>query len=306
MIWFLVALAAPILYTSANYIDKYVLGRFVQDEGGIGGIVIFSALFAVVMIPISFLLGPETLGLSSVVKLVLIINGVVSMTSLILYLNALQKYDTSSVVPMYQLIPVFSYVLGYLILGETLNLPQIIACVLIIVGAFVLSLTLEGGQIKLNSKLLKMMGAASFFSALTGVIFKKIALDAGYWQSQFWEYCGIVLLGLFLLAFVRAYRKDFLQLYRATRGKIFVYGSATEAAMIGGDLLFNYSVLLAPVVLVYVVNSFQPLFVLIFGIVLSKLLPKYYSEVHSRKKLVQKTVAIAIMVGGAILLAVDG
>jgi drug/metabolite transporter (DMT)-like permease len=306
MTWFLVALGAPLLYTSANYIDKYVLSRFVQDEGGVGGIVIFSSLFAVVMVPISYLIDPLTLGMPLIFKLILVLNGIVSMTSLVIYLNALQKYDTSSVVPLYQLIPVFSYILGYLILGEVLNLTQIIACALIVVGAFVLSLSLEGGRMKLNFKLLKLMGAASFFSALTGVIFKKVALDAGYWQSQFWEYCGIFLLGLILLAFVRTYRNDFIQLYRATRGRIFGYSSATEAAMIGGDLLFNFSILLVPVTLVYVVNSFQPLFVLIFGIVLSKLLPKHYSEIHSRKGLIQKTLAIVIMVGGAVVLAVYG
>lgn len=304
MTWFLVALGAPLLYTSANYIDKFVLSRFVQDKGGVGGIVIFSSLFAVVVVPISFLISPETLSLALSLKIILVVNGVVSMSSLIIYLNALQKFDTSSVVPLYQLIPVFSYILGYLILDEVLNLIQIVACLLIIIGAFALSLTMEGGKMKLNGKLLKLMSAASLFSALTGVIFKKVALDVGYWQSQFWEYCGIFLLGLFLLIFIRTYRQDFVKLYHSTRGRIFGYSSATEAAMIGADLLFNFSILLVPVTLVYVVNSFQPLFVLVFGLVLSRLWPKYYSEIHSRQGLIQKAAAIIIMVAGAALLTI--
>lgn len=306
MTWFLVALAAPLLYTAANYIDKYVLNRFVKEEGGVGGIVIFSSIFAAIMIPISFLIvGRENLNFDWLAA-ALALNGAISITSLILYLNALQKYDTSSVVPLYQLIPVFSYGLGYLILGETLSSYQIIAGLLVIIGAFVLSLQIEGGRFHLNRHLLGLMAVASVLFALTGTIFKKLALEVGYWPSQFWEYCGIALTGFAIFLFVKKYRRDFAQLYRQSRGKVFGYNVLAELCMIGGDLLFGFSLLLAPVTLVYVVNSLQPLFILVIGLILSWLLPRYYAEVHSRKNLAQKTLAIVIMVAGAVLLTIYG
>ncbi len=306
MSWFLVALGAPLLYTAANYIDKFVLSHFVKEEGGIGGIVIFSSLFAGIMIPISFFIDQGALLLSPLFKISLVINGVISMSSLALYLNALHKYETSLVVPLYQLIPVFSYILGYLVLGEKLTIIQMALCALIIVGAFLLSLATEGGEFKLNGKLLGLMSLASFFSALSGVIFKKIALDAGYWQSQFWEYAGIMLLGVLLLIFLRSYRRDFFALYRAAGTKMIKFGSATEGSMIGADLLFNYAVLLAPVALVYVVNSLQPLFVLIVGALLTKLLPGHFKESLDRKNLVKKFIAILLLVLGGIGLAFYG
>ncbi len=306
MSWFLVALGAPLLYTAANFIDKFVLSHFVKEDGGIGGIVIFSALFAGIMVPISFFLDQGVFLLSSTFKITLVINGVISMSSLALYLNALHRYEASLVVPLYQLIPVFSYVLGYVVLGEQLSAIQMILCAVIILGAFLLSLATENGTFKLKGKLLLLMGTASFFSALSGVIFKKIALDAGYWQSQFWEYSGIMLLGLLLLIFIGSYRRDFFALYRSAGIKMIKFGSATEGSMIGADLLFNYAVLLAPVALVYVVNSLQPLFVLVIGALLTKFLPRHFNESLDRKNLVKKFIAILLLVLGGIGLAFYG
>jgi hypothetical protein len=64
-----------------------------------------------------------------------------------------------------------------------------------------------------------------------------------------------------------------------------------------------YATLLAPVALVLVVNSFQPLFVFALGIVLTLLLPRVAKESLDRRKMLQKGVGIGLMVVGGYLIS---
>jgi hypothetical protein len=59
-----------------------------------------------------------------------------------------------------------------------------------------------------------------------------------------------------------------------------------------------YATLLAPVALVLVVNSFQPLFVFTLGIVLTLLFPRVATESLGRMKMLQKGVGISLMLVG--------
>src|SRR5438067_671422 len=63
-----------------------------------------------------------------------------------------------------------------------------------------------------------------------------------------------------------------------------------------------YATLLAPVALVLLVNSFQPLFVFAFGIVLTLFFPGVTKESLGRMKMLQKGVGICLMLVGGYLI----
>jgi hypothetical protein len=56
------------------------------------------------------------------------------------------------------------------------------------------------------------------------------------------------------------------------------------------------------VALVLLVNSFQPLFVLLFGILLTLVFPHISQESMLKKHLVQKVLGIALIVAGSCLI----
>ena len=64
-----------------------------------------------------------------------------------------------------------------------------------------------------------------------------------------------------------------------------------------------YATLLAPVALVLLVGSFQPLFVLALGIVLTLFFPRVTKESLGRMKLLQKGVGIGLMLVGGYLIS---
>jgi len=302
MSWFFIALWAPFLLACANHNDKFLLSGYLKDKN-IGSIVIFSSLFSGVAITIVLFIQPDVYDVSLVQGSALVATGMLSVFAAVCYLYALGIDETSFVTPFYQMVPIFAYFLGYFILGETITLAQGLGSIVIIVGALALSLEFGRRGIRFKRNVVALMLAASFLSAINGVIFKLIAVDKGFWVSLFWGFVGQVMAGLTILVCVPSYRRDFLGLFK--QQKVAVVGlialSRTLFSVSEGVTL--YATLQAPVALVLVVNSFQPLFVFTLGIVLTLLLPRVAKESLSRMKMLQKAVGIGFMLVGGYLIS---
>jgi len=219
------------------------------------------------------------------------------------YLYALNIDEASFVIPFYQTAPIFAYFLGYFILGETITIIQGLGLFVIIVGALALSFEFDRPRIRFKRNVVALMLGASFLSAVNGVIFKLIAVDKGFWVSLFWGFAGQVMAGLILLVCVPSYRRDFLSLFK--RQKVAAVGliALSRTLFSVSEAVTLYATLLAPVALVLLVNSFQPLFVFTFGIVLTLFLPRLAKESLERTKMLQKEAGIAFMLLGGYLIS---
>ena len=81
------------------------------------------------------------------------------------------------------------------------------------------------------------------------------------------------------------------------------FQSASEMACILADLGFCYFLLYFPVATVQAVCCFQPLFVLVAAVVLSRFYPQVIREEIQRLTLAQKAVGVGLMVAGGVVLA---
>jgi hypothetical protein len=93
-------------------------------------------------------------------------------------------------------VPIVAYFLGYFILGETITPVQGLGSLVIIVGALALSFEFGQRGMQFKQNVVALMLAASFLSAINGVIFKLIAMDKGFWVSLFWGFVGQVFFGV--------------------------------------------------------------------------------------------------------------
>jgi drug/metabolite transporter (DMT)-like permease len=302
MSWFFIALSAPFLVACANHNDKFLLSRSLKDKN-IGAIVIFSSLFSGVAIPIVLLIQPDVLEVSLVQGSALVATGMLSVLAAVCYLYALDIDEASFVTPFYQMVPIFAYFLGYFILGETITLAQGLGSSVIIVGALALSLEFGRRGIRFKRAVVALMLAASLLSAINGVIFKLIALEKGFWASLFWGFAGQVMAGLALLVCIPGYRRDFLSLFKQQKVAAVGLIALSRTLLSVSEAVTLYATLLAPVALVLVVNSFQPLFVFVLGIVLTLLLPGVTEESLDRRKMLQKGAGIGFMLMGGYLIS---
>jgi drug/metabolite transporter (DMT)-like permease len=302
MSWFFIALWAPFLVACANHSDKFVLSRYLREKS-IGAILIPSSLFSGLAMPIVLFIEPHAYDVNLIQRSALVATGISSVFGNLCYLCALDIDETSFVTPLYQTVPIFAYLLGYFILGETITIIQGLGSLVIIVGALALSFDFGQRRMRFKRNVVALMLGASFLSAVNGVIFKLIAVEKGFWVSLFWGFAGQVIAGLTVLVCVPRYRRDFLSLFR--RQKVAAVGliALSRTLFSVSEAVTLYATLLAPVVLVLLVNSFQPLFVFTFGVVLTLFLPRVAKESLECIKLMQKVAGIGLMLVGGYLIS---
>jgi len=304
MTWFFIAIIGPFLYALTNHIDKIILEKYFR-QGGIGTLLLFSSLLSVTSLPLVYWADPRVFAVSSFHILVLAVVGLLDVLVLVCYLIALKNDEASVVVVFYQLMPVFGYVLGYFILGERLTHMQLLAMALVIFGTTIVSFEVDSeNRFRLRRKTILPMVAASFFWATEGVIFKAVALEENFLRSFFWEHVMLTIIGIFIFVFMRPYRAHFLSAIRNNSKAILSLNVLNEAFYMLGNFAFAAAFMLAPVALVLMTQSFQPIFVLGIGVFLTIFFPKIAAEKIHARHLWPKIIAILITGIGAYLLSI--
>ncbi len=302
MPWFFIALLNPILHAGVNHFDKYLISKYFKNIQ-VGSLVIFSALFAIILLPIVAFLAPDFMHVSFVHGLILTVNGMLIVVAVICYLYALDEDEATFVVPLFQMIPIFGLILGFVFLGEVITVSKILAGLIIIAGAATLSVDLQGSKIRLKKKVVILILLSSLCYAINIIIFKSIAVENGFGKSLFWDLTGKTIFGLLLLLFVGSYRKSFFTVLKTYGASFVILNGFNELLSIAGDWALAFSALLAPVFFVQTVSTIQPIFVFIFGYLITVFFPRIGKETLKRKILYQKLIGICVVIVGGLLLA---
>lgn len=149
------------------------------------------------------------------------------------------------------------------------------------------------------------MSLSSLLISVGSVLFKIAAKESNIWVSFFWVYIGYFIYTAILFMLHRNIRREFFQDFRSNSAKIITLNVLNEVFTAFGNLAFNQALLMAPIGLVYFIGEgFQPFFVLIFGILITKIFPKLGQENISADHLTQKVLAITLMAVGVYLIAI--
>jgi uncharacterized membrane protein len=265
--------------------------------------VVFSALIALAVLPIALFLQDRAFEIGVVIPLALAFNGCLYLIAIQLYLLALRTSDVSTVVPLFQLIPVISLVLAYLLLGEILSTNQLIGGGLIMLGAVAISIESKVGYCpSWRADVFGLISLSSFVFALQVLIFKVFAIQLSFWNVMVWESVGFIAFGLILLIFVKTYRRDFVRVF-GQGGFAPSLHMTGELIYITGKICFNYVSLLTPITLAWVGVGFQPVFVMIYTVALSVFFPRILKEDVLGLNLIRKGLAIGAMLIGTYILS---
>ena len=304
MSWLLLAFSGPVLWAASTHIDKYLVETYFKNAG-VGALLIFTSLIGLLGLPLIaafndvLVLGPTGIAVTA-------FSGLLYMTAMYFYLQALQGEEASVIAPLFQTSPLFVYGLAYVALGETLSLKQLFGGFLILASALSVSFEPKGftrKNFKIRTALL--MVACAFSLALSSVIFKFFAIHDAFWPTTFWNFAGEAVLGAILLA-VPSIRRQFFALFRKHPGAMIAINGANELINLSGGLAARYASLLGPVALVQAISGTTSLFVFLFGVLLSLFLPRWGREDLSLRSLIQKGIAVALIVTGVILIGGNG
>jgi uncharacterized membrane protein len=299
MSWLFFAFSGPVLWAISVHLDKYLVERFFK-ESDVAVLLLFTALIGVLLLPIIWYYEPSVLSPGAGSIALIILAGILYMTALLLYLQALQSEEASVVAPFFQAGPLFGYVLAYFVLGETLSPRQMAGGVLIILGALIVSIRFGQSMKVFKARLALLMLACGFIMALSSLIFKVFAIRVEFWTTTFWMFVGEGIFGAALLM-IPSYRKQFIALVRVNTAALLSINASNELINLGGGLGSRYALLFAPLSIVQAIGSTTTLFVFAFGIVLSVFFPGFGRENLSGRELAQKGMAAVIVAIGVAL-----
>jgi uncharacterized membrane protein len=299
MSWLFFAFSGPVLWAISVHFDKYLVERFFKDSN-VAVLLVFTALIGVLLLPFIWYYEPTVLSPSGGSIALIILAGILYMTALLLYLQALQSEEASVVAPFFQAGPLFGYVLAYFVLGETLSPRQMAGGALIIIGGLIVSIRFGQSMRMFKARLALLMLACGFIMALATLIFKVFAIRVEFWTTTFWMFVGEGIFGAALLM-IPSYRRQFIALVRANTAALLSINASNELINLGGGLGSRYALLFAPLSIVQAIGSTTTLFVFAFGIVLSVFFPGFGRENLSGRELAQKGMAAIIVAIGVAL-----
>lgn len=303
MTWLTLSLFSAFLYATVTHLDKYLLSKFFRGRT-VGALILFSSFIS---LPILLVLHVFVDGVYAVTlphAALLALNGAMYMASLLPYFYALDRDETSIVSPLFLMVSVFSTIMGYLFLGETILAIQLLGCVLVISGALVLSIDTQSlGAIRIKKDVFFLMMASSFLMALNNILFKFVALQETFMTSLFWEYVGYAIFALIVFFLVPTFRAEFVRIFTRNRLPIIGVNLFNEVLSLVAKFSLNFATLLTSLAFAVVVHEgAQPLFVILLGIVLTKFFPAIAQENISPKTLMRKALAVGTMVVGTMML----
>ena len=303
MNWFLLALIAPLSWSIANYLDKYILSSSKNEEnGGSGGLLILSCLVSIIFAFCIFAVqGFDKLILPSQTTGALVFSGMFEALYLIFYFWALERESTTTVISLFQFAPIMGLLFGYLFLSEIPNGTQVFAILLILIGTlFIVYKKGEKSSFKWN--ILLLMLASTTFVGFYNTLFKLFGEHIFFWTAVFWQYIGIGIIGFIFFVVSPQYQREVFGMLKGRGSKSLLLTGAAELMNIFAILATNAAVLLAPVAIVLAIGSVQPLFVLIEGLIIVKLFPKLLSEEEKPSLKLQYLIGIILVcIGGFII-----
>ena len=301
--WILLAIGSAAALGLANIAHKRLLDNYLPGVGVLGaGSIVTRLLCGVVAVAVVGWPGDAAAGTVGVGLL----SGVCLGAGLALLFLGLRMGEASRAVAVSQTNPILVALLAMVVLGEPVSGWQWLAIGMVVVGAMLVSVEGIGAGagrrlFRLTPGLTALVGS----SVTLGLAFflSKLALEDGLTP---WEVFALQELGMAPVFAVFGRPANWRRLWRGLRS-----GPALATFVIGEGilpqlaiLLFIWSFSMGPVSLAAAILATRPLFVFAVGTLLSWRMLGLLRESLGPAALTAKFVAIGMIVGGTVLLAV--
>lgn len=314
--WLPLAVFAYLMFAVSGVIDKIIVGKKITSPAIVSFYVAAFGLFSVSILIPGFLNLPfsETFAFSlpsPAMTALILFAGILLPIGLYFMYQALQKDEATRVVSVIGAAnPVFTLVLAYFLLGESLKPIYYLAFALLLAGAILISLhrkKLFGPSFVLA---LSSAGVLALQSVLTKMVYNVHPFVSSYALLSIGGGLYALILAL-LVPKVRNEVKNMLGIGKKKNPKLKptkktpIHWVMVNSAIGGvGVLALNISLSLGPASLVNALRGVQYAGVFLLAIVMSKLLPKLMKEELSVHTIEQKMAAIGLIGVGIGLLVV--
>lgn len=251
--------------------------------------------------------------------------GFLFLVTLVFWYKALHQSEASRVVPIVgALVPVFSFILSFVFLGETLSQRQAIAFIVLICGGVLISIKrtkvylyqrviarlreIAGdiigdvpARFRPTGRLIVNSVAAAVFFAAYYVLMKHIYLHQPFVGSFVWSRLGSFI-GVLLMLFVPGWRYlIFKQQQGAKTPRNMLFFLVVRLLAAAAFIMINWAISLGNVAIVNALQGVQYLFLFVIILLVSNKFPKMLNEQLGGGVLIQKLIGTVMICLGLYL-----
>lgn len=292
MKWLIFALLAYLFWAVCNIIGKVLLTKHVRNSLVYVIFVGIAGLLPLLSIPFKSLVIPPAQFLITT-----LITGMLYIYALIPYFQALSIEEVSRVIPLWRFTPLFVLIFSIGFVGEQLGFYEIIAFFLLLFGGILISVKRLKETFKL-SKALYFMMFSSFLLGIYHTLTKFVYLNLSYYDGFILIRFGSFIGALSILV-IKKYRISLIEIFSSINAKIKGIILCCELLNLICLALFNFAVSIGSVSLISASAAIQSIFVLLLASMLSVKSPQILKEEMSTKIVLQKLIAIILIVMGA-------
>lgn len=292
-IWFIAILTATLLWAIVVLIDDNLLSN-VYRTASFGAII--SGLFG--FIPSFYLfLNNETLILDPRIVIPAVVTGILTVVFYYYYFKTLMVDEPSVTIALFNLAPAIVPFLAFIFLGELLHIRHYVGMAILVSSSAILSLV-DAKKLKFT-KSIRYAIAGSIIYAIVSITAKYAYDQAVFRDVYMWVSFGFGIGGLSFLILDK--KADFKKVIKRSPLLLLVVFALSEFINIAAEFTQGFAISSGPVSLVRAAEGTQPIFILLLGILLSPIFPKYFRETID-KKFSKKLILMLIMVFGLVLI----
>ncbi|HRT18441.1 MAG TPA: DMT family transporter [Candidatus Paceibacterota bacterium] len=297
MLWILVITLAYLCFALSSLGDRIILSGHSRPNSYTFFVGILSAA-VILLIPFIGISVPQ-----GILWLWIILAALFNILGIYTMFSALNVFDVSKIIPTIgALQPIFVVIFSFLILGEdAMGSRQILAFVILLLGSVLISIE---KNYRVTRRSLKLSFFAALFFSLEMIFAKIVYLNLAFWDGFIWmKIFGLVFVMSFL--FNKTFRSDIFNVDQKLDKKnsiIFFLGQG-----FGGlaNILQGWAISLVPLAYLGIMNAMKGLqyvFLFIFALIISAVFPKLLNEKTSKTIIIQRIIAIILIVIGLLVL----
>jgi len=295
MPWLLFIISAHLLAALVFIADKHILSREVKAP------IVYAFYNGILSIFVLFLIPLATSGTQIKILIAALVAGILFTIAVIFFYLAIEKNPTSRIIPLIgTMVPIFTFVLSYSLLGEKLTPNQFIAFYLLILGGILITSERQRHNI-FSGKGISWGILAAFFFAASFVLTKYVYNNGAFWNGFIWTRIGSIIAALCIFAIPR-FREQIKKAPKKVGLKIGAGYLGIRALSAFSFIMLNYAIFLSSVTIVNALQGIQYVFLILIALILAKKLPKLFSQEFKTQR-VQKVIAVILITFGLAILA---
>lgn len=295
MLWLLITVFAYFLNSIAVVVDKFLLTKKITNPAVYAFFISALSLLALVLVPFGF----KFYSWEQII--IALIAGLIFAFALFFMFKALKQNEASRITPfMGGWQPILVFILALFFLGELFSLQTLAAFILIVIGTVFISY-----QKTTSASTKKEIFTGYFFALISTLLFaisytinKYVFLNQDFISGFVWTRIG-AFLGALILLFWANNRQDIAKEIKKPQKKtsgLFLLGQACGAISF---ILVNYAIAISQsVAVVNALRGLEYVFLLIIVGLLAFKYPRLLSEKMTRAILIQKIIALALIIVG--------